>query len=88
MTDYLNDDYLNGLLNFTIGLIVQCYTWNFKVSFSTSKSLYTSLRPREPAIKGKYGVPNVVYKYHCSACDKRYIGYTTRPIKSALANTV
>ena len=53
---------------------------NFKVSFSTSKSLYTSLRPREPAIKGKYGVPNVVYKYHCSACDKRYIGYTTRPI--------
>ena len=46
---------------------------NFKVSFSTSKSLYTSLRPREPAIKGKYGVPNVAYKYHCSACDKRYL---------------
>ena len=53
---------------------------NFKVSFSSSEILYTSLRPREPAIKGKYGVPYVVYKYHCSACDKRYIGYTTRPI--------
>ena len=34
----------------------------------------------DPAIKGKYVEHNVFYEYHCIACDKCYIGYTTRPI--------
>ena len=53
---------------------------NYKVSFCTSRNLYTVLRPRESAIEGKYGVSNVVYKFKCSVCDRCYIGYTTRPI--------
>ena len=52
----------------------------YKVSFCTSRNLYTVLRPREPAIEGKYGVSNVVYKYKCSNCDRCYVGYTKRPI--------
>ena len=56
------------------------HSLNIKVSFCTSRSLYSAVRPRESSIDGKFGQSNVVYKYKCISCDRSYIGYTERPI--------
>ena len=51
---------------------------NINVSFISTKSLYATLRVREPALPSSLGESNVVYKYQCGQCASSYVGQTYR----------